>query len=149
MADGYIEHVIRQQSAAIPYRRKLADTVEVLLVTSRRQRRWILPKGNIKRGMLPHTSAAHEAFEEGGVLGVVNRKPIGSYSQVKVSGQTKSDITIRAFPLLVNVELNYWPEKAVRDRRWMSLNDAINSVNDAALRGILETFADGLVADVV
>ena len=38
---------------------------EVMLVTSRETRRWIIPKGWPKKGKSPHHSAAREAFEEG------------------------------------------------------------------------------------
>jgi 8-oxo-dGTP pyrophosphatase MutT (NUDIX family) len=41
--------------------------IEVMLVTSRGSRRWIIPKGWPKRGILPHDTAAKEAFEEAGV----------------------------------------------------------------------------------
>jgi len=54
------------QSAALPYRYVTKDKIEVLLITSRTQQRWILPKGKIAFGMLPHRSAAREAMEEAG-----------------------------------------------------------------------------------
>ena len=56
------------QYAALPYRTSEASGVEVLLVTSRTTRRWIIPKGWPKRGMPPYDTAAREAFEEAGVV---------------------------------------------------------------------------------
>ena len=58
--------------------------MEVMLVTSRGSRRWIIPKGWPKRGILPHDMAAKEAFEEAGVIGKVSERSIGSYPYDKV-----------------------------------------------------------------
>jgi 8-oxo-dGTP pyrophosphatase MutT (NUDIX family) len=52
---------------------------EILLVTSRRSRQWIIPKGWPIRGLEPFRSAAQEAYEEAGVRGKVSSRPIGSY----------------------------------------------------------------------
>ena len=59
----------RLQYAAVPYRRRGDGTIEVMLVTSRETKRWVVPKGWPIRGAKPHTSAAREAMEEAGVLG--------------------------------------------------------------------------------
>jgi 8-oxo-dGTP pyrophosphatase MutT (NUDIX family) len=131
----------RAQSAAIPYRRAADNSLEVLLVTSRRQGRWVLPKGNIKQGMLPHTSAAREAFEEAGVVGLIERLPLGSYSQRKVAANgAATDVRVCAYAMLVNQELRNWPERAVRRRKWMRVRDAVEQVRDTALRSILASF---------
>lgn len=65
------------QSAALPDRATSEGSLEVLLVTSRKRRRWILPKGKVAAGMLPHRSAAREAMEEAGVVGTPNDAPVG------------------------------------------------------------------------
>jgi 8-oxo-dGTP pyrophosphatase MutT (NUDIX family) len=56
---------------------------EVLLVTSRDTRRWIIPKGWPQKGKAPHRAAAREAFEEAGVVGAVGRRPVGSFAYEK------------------------------------------------------------------
>jgi 8-oxo-dGTP pyrophosphatase MutT (NUDIX family) len=139
--------MITVQSAAIPYRRNKDATLEVLLVTSRRKGRWVLPKGKIKRGLLPHTSAAREAFEEAGVVGEIDRAPIGQYRQ-RASGAAGpgGEIVIQAFALKVITEHRSWPEMSVRRRHWMPLAAAINSVGDANLREILRTFHEVMAA---
>lgn len=54
-----------RQAAAIPY--EVHDgRVEVMLLTSRNTRRWIIPKGNIEKGETALKAAAAEAFEEAG-----------------------------------------------------------------------------------
>jgi phosphohistidine phosphatase len=62
---------IYRQSAVIAYRRRPRG-VEVLLITSRKGTRWVLPKGVVEPGLSPATSAAKEALEEAGVRGTVN-----------------------------------------------------------------------------
>ena len=66
------------------YRAKGNSQLEIMLVTSRGTRRWIIPKGWPKRGMLPYDTAAKEAFEEAGVIGKVSKRPIGSYPYDKI-----------------------------------------------------------------
>ena len=52
----------RLQYAAVPYRQRDDGTIEVMLVTSRETRRWIIPKGWPIGGAKPHASAAREAL---------------------------------------------------------------------------------------
>lgn len=65
----------------------------------------MLPKGKVKRGHLPHASAAQEAFEEAGVFGAISHIALGTYRQMKfdADGQARP-ITVRAFPMLVTGE---------------------------------------------
>ena len=53
----------RAQFAALCYRRRKTG-VEVLLVTSRDTKRWIIPKGWPMNGLTPANAAAQEAGEE-------------------------------------------------------------------------------------
>jgi 8-oxo-dGTP pyrophosphatase MutT (NUDIX family) len=137
----YKRDVLRYQAAAIPYRRNEAQGLEVLLVTSRRRGRWVLPKGNRRRLMLPHRAAAMEAFEEAGVLGLIEPLPVGTYRQVKLAKDGSSvDLEVQAFALFVNTELREWPEMTVRRRRWMNLSQAESSVRDLELATLIRTF---------
>ena len=60
--------VLEIQYGALPYRFTDSGGVEILLVTSRSRRRWILPKGLPVDGLEPSEAAAREAFEEAGVF---------------------------------------------------------------------------------
>jgi hypothetical protein len=53
---------VRLQYGALPYRRTKTGTLEILLVTSRNTRRWIIPKGWPIKGMKPAKSAAREGW---------------------------------------------------------------------------------------
>ena len=61
---GAAKSDVRTQFAALCYRIKRGK-VQVLLVTSRRTKRWIVPKGWPMEGRTPADSAAQEAWEEG------------------------------------------------------------------------------------
>ena len=54
----------RSQIAAMPIRRAADGSTELLLVTSRTTRRWIVPKGWPIKGLKDHDAAAREAYEE-------------------------------------------------------------------------------------
>ena len=54
----------RAQFAALPWRRRADAGIEVLLITSRETRRWVIPKGWPIKGKSSAKSAAREAFEE-------------------------------------------------------------------------------------
>ena len=132
----------RRQAAATPYRLDHKGDVEVLLVTSRKRGRWVLPKGNIERFGRPHRCAAREAFEEAGVLGEIEPLPTTKYRQLKGSGsEGPIEVVVDAFPLQVNAELRAWPEKAARQRRWMSIPAAMLAVQDVELRFAIHSFA--------
>ena len=72
----------RSQFGALCYR--ITDgKIQVLLITSRRTQRWILPKGWPENGITPGESAAKEAMEEAGVTGKLNERPLGVYCYEK------------------------------------------------------------------
>ncbi|WP_395396122.1 NUDIX hydrolase (plasmid) [Novosphingobium sp. BL-8A] len=129
------------QFAAIPYRRNGKHDLEVLLVTSRRKGRWVLPKGTV-RGMLPHACAAREALEEAGVLGDIRQAAFGTYVRLKRAKASQPEaIPVFAFPLLVRTQLEIWPEMSFRRRRWLSSREAVDTVEDSGLADILGRFA--------
>lgn len=130
------------QSAAIPYRQLANGAIEVLLVTSRTRRRWILPKGKVPSGMLPHQSAAREALEEAGVIGVPEDTSVGDFTAAKQNADgTSQVVTVRAFPLAVKSELPRWREDHQRERRWLPLQRAIEAIDDPGIRQLLVHFA--------
>jgi 8-oxo-dGTP pyrophosphatase MutT (NUDIX family) len=110
----------RVQFAALPFR-LVEERLEVLLITSRETRRWIIPKGWAEKGTKPHTMAAREAFEEAGVRGKVGKLPYGSYRYEKRLTEKRSvECQVTVFLLEVEQEMEDWPEKGERERRWLS-----------------------------
>jgi 8-oxo-dGTP pyrophosphatase MutT (NUDIX family) len=130
----------RVQYAALPYRRRGESRTEVMLVTSRETGRWIIPKGWPKKRKAPYTSAAHEALEEAGVVGKVEREPIGSYSYNKrLRSGAVVLCEVRVFPLKVKRQQKTWSEKGEREVRWFSRTEAAKVVQEPALSVIIRS----------
>jgi 8-oxo-dGTP pyrophosphatase MutT (NUDIX family) len=130
------------QYAALPYRANGRSELEVMLVTSRGARRWIIPKGWPKRGRSPHRTAAREAFEEAGVIGKVSKRPIGSFLYDKILAEgTIANCRVHVFPLRVTRQHRDWPEKRQRKFGWYPPAEAVRSVANAHLGRIIRKFA--------
>lgn len=115
--------------------------MQVLLITSRETRRWLLPKGNPIRGLSAHEAAAQEAFEEAGVSGVACPTPLGRYSYWK----RRRDGSLRrakvsVFPLAVTAQAEEWPEQDQRELSWLDLPNAAAAVQEAELARLIERF---------
>jgi 8-oxo-dGTP pyrophosphatase MutT (NUDIX family) len=127
----------RAQCAALPFRRS-EDAIEVLLVTSRDTGRWIIPKGWLEKGTKPHDMAAREAFEEAGVVGKIQKGPIGSYNYTKrLSARKSVECKVDVFLLKVDQDLEDWPEKGQRRKEWMSPSQAALQISEGGLVEIL------------
>ncbi len=131
---------VRTQFAALPFR-IVQDKVQVMLITSRGTKRWILPKGWPMDGMTPAQSAAEEAFEEAGVRGKPYDVCVGVYSYNKVM-ENGPDLPCLAmvFPLKVKRVLSTYPEKSERRRKWLPLKRAAEKISEPELRAILKGF---------
>lgn len=126
------------QSGAVPYR--VTDKgVRFLLVTSRRTGRWLFPKGGLMTGREPWESAAQEALEEAGVEGRVSPEPLGAYRSQRIRDDRSQTIEVTLYPLEVTRQLDRWPEKSQRRRRWADIDEACAMVRDPGLVAVLET----------
>jgi len=112
------------QSGVIPYRKK-ENQLEVLLITSIKNKKWIIPKGYIEFNLTPFESAKKEAYEEAGVTGSNETIELGSYSIKKSIGQQN----IKVFSMEVIKILEDYPEKNLRKRKWFSINDAASNIS--------------------
>jgi predicted phosphate transport protein (TIGR00153 family) len=131
------------QIAALPYRSApQGGGVRILLVTSRGTKRWVIPKGNWPSGMPAHVAAGLEAEEEAGVAGPVCPTAIGSYRYRKRRGSGASlMVDVDVFPLAVTRELPEWKEQHQRERRWFTLAEAADAVDEPDLRELIRSFS--------
>ena len=131
----------RTQFAALPWRRTPDGEIEVLLITSRETRRWVVPKGWPIKGAKSMKSAAQEAFEEAGVIGKIAKRPFGTYGYDKSlkSGRIQR-VRVAVFGLRVETEVDEYPEAGQREKRWVPLADAAGLVDEPELMVILATF---------
>jgi len=131
----------RVQYGALPFRARGRSGIEVLLVTSRVTKTWIIPKGWPLKRKAPHVTAAHEAHEEAGVIGKIGKRSIGSYLYTKrLKTGTSVVCKVHVFPLQVSRQTNTWPEKDARSVRWLSLADAAKTVANPVLRRLIRQF---------
>ncbi len=132
----------RVQYAALPYRLNSNSRPEVMLVTSRETRRWIIPKGWPQKGKAPHRSAAREAFEEAGVVGAIRRRSIGSFSYEKrLKKGALVECEVLVFALKVKGQNNKWPERKEREVKWLSARAAAKAVQEPKLSEIIRRLA--------
>jgi 8-oxo-dGTP pyrophosphatase MutT (NUDIX family) len=134
---------VRIQYGALPYRFRADASLEVLLVTTRRTRRWIIPKGWPIRGLTPAKSAAREAFEEAGVRGKVGAKAVGLFTYDKVLDEAGIQATceVKVYPLLVKSQSETWPEAAQRVTQWVEPMRAIAMIKEPDLKNLVAAFA--------
>lgn len=125
------------QTGALPWRLSKRRKPEVLLVTGRRSGRWMIPKGWPMAGRSLADAAAREAFEEAGISGTVDPRPLGSFHHSKRGFFGTTDIEILVHSLSVEKELSDWPERAERDRQWFPLKKALAAVDSDELKELI------------
>lgn len=130
------------QTGALPWRLAANKGIKILLVTSRRSGRWTIPKGWPMAGKTLAEAAAREAFEEAGVAGTIDPKPIGSFRHLKqnlVTGGFEVEIVVH--PMWVDREFLKWPEFGQRKRKWFSPEDAAKRVDSEELGELIRQSA--------
>src|SRR6516225_4893358 len=90
----------------------------ICVVSSRSGKRWVVPKGCLEPGKTAAEIALQEAWEEAGLVGALQPDPVGSYLY------EKAGLTCHVTVFLMNVTetADDWPERQVRERRWLSFS---------------------------
>src|SRR5271168_3310522 len=106
--------------------------LEILIVTTRQSRRWIVPKGWPIKRLTPSKSAAREAFEEAGVRGKIGARAIGNFRYKKAAdgNGAEVDCEVKIFPLLVKGQSASWPESEQRVAQWVEPEKAISLIRE-------------------
>lgn len=128
-----------RQVAAIPFRLDENGAMEVMLVTSRETKRFIVPKGWPMKRKSGRKAATVEAREEAGVIGAALKPPAGTYSYWKrMEGRfVRVDVTV--YLLEVTEQLAHWQEKETRRRAWLPPADAALLIDEPELSTLLRT----------
>jgi len=136
------------QVAALCYRHA-GSGLQILVVTSRETRRWVLPKGWPKAGLDAAGAALEEAWEEAGVTPVSPRgHKIGCYRYAKrLDGGLPLNTDVHVFAFEVAGLQDSYPEVGQRERRWMSPDEAAAAVDEPDLQDLLRR-ASVLVRDL-
>jgi 8-oxo-dGTP pyrophosphatase MutT (NUDIX family) len=131
---------ISQQYAALPWRQ--APGFEILLITSRQTRRWIIPKGWPIPAHSAAETAAQEAYEEAGIRGEMTAQAIGHFGYSKrLRSGAKMRFRVDVFGMEVTEVLDKWPEAHERARQWLSPAEAAIRVDEPELAVLIRTFA--------
>lgn len=131
---------IRTQFGALCYRVR-NDKVQVLLITTKSRKNWIVPKGWPVDGATPAQAAAREAFEEAGVEGKVANTCLGIYSYTKDLGGDDLPCVVALFALKVKRMHAIYPEKGQRKRKWLNRKKAAALVENAELARLIRKFS--------
>jgi 8-oxo-dGTP pyrophosphatase MutT (NUDIX family) len=131
----------------LPYRLTPFAALEILILTSRQSKRWIIPKGWPIKGLTPSRSAAREAFEEAGVIGKIGTRPIGNFRYKKADENgAGADCEVKIFPLLVKRQIASWPESEQRVIQWIDPAKAISLIGEPELKSLVAAFAKRVAA---
>ena len=121
-----------RQSAALAIRDGL-----ICMVTSRNGRRWVIPKGHVDPGHTAQDAARIEAWEEAGLIGIVDTEPIGTYQYEKYDTTRHVEVYV----LTVIEEKDEWPEADERTREWVSVPVALHRIEEPDLRDLVRKVA--------
>ena len=108
-----------RQAAVIPLRIR-HERVEVALVTTLSGKRWVVPKGSIDEGERSRDAAIRETEEEAGLIGDLERKPLGRYHFTRAN----ETYVVEVYLMRVTTVLDYWLEARQRRRRWIAVDKA-------------------------
>lgn len=131
---------VRTQFAGLCYRINQGK-LEILLITSRRSGRWIVPKGWPMDSKTPFETAMQEAWEEAGVLGKAKPRCLGIFSYNKfVEGEDDLPCLAMLYPIKVKSLVADYPEKGQRRRKWFSAKKAAQRVVEPELARMIRDF---------
>ncbi len=138
VARPLIQRPSRVQVAAL-CTRDTSPGGDVLLITSRDTKRWIIPKGWPIDGLNGPETALQEAWEEAGVRATeVGQTPVGYYSyDKKLSDGTAQPVTTSVYHIEVSDLADDYPEADQRTRCWVSRKVAAERVQEPELRDLL------------
>lgn len=128
-----------EQAAALCMRTSPQGSAEILLVTSRDSKRWVLPKGAIEKKEGSAQAAAREALEEAGIAGSVQKTPLGRYIYVKPREGVVCLVTVHR--LLVQECFDAFSERGLRLVEWMSVLEAARRVEEPELKSLIASLA--------
>lgn len=118
--------------------------MEILLITSIRKKRWIVPKGFIEFNLSAFESAKKEAFEEAGILGTNETIELGTFTTQKYGGST----SVVVYSMEVEKFKEDYPEKHLRKRKWFTVEEAKEKVYFAEVGNMILKLHDKLKSGI-
>jgi hypothetical protein len=109
-----------RQVAAIPVRVTGGGELQVMLITSRTTKRFIVPKGWPIKHKSGRKAAAIEARDEAGIIGRALKAAAGSYRYWKRLDAGFVLVEVTAYLLAVEKVMEDWKESQARARVWLA-----------------------------
>jgi 8-oxo-dGTP pyrophosphatase MutT (NUDIX family) len=134
----------QRQYGVIPFRRG-DDRIEIMLITSRNTRRWIVPKG-WPIGRKPSRDVAQlEALEEAGLEGTIGKRAFGAFHyQKRLKDGSVVLCRVDVFAFEVGRQREDWLERRDRKRRWFASESAIRLVREQELKALIAALVHSL-----
>lgn len=134
-----------KQVGALPVERDADGHWQVILITTRDSGRWSIPKGNVMKDLSPAEAAAQEAFEEGGLSGEIDEKPMGSYVFWKRRSGHWELARVEVFLMDVRKQANEYKEKGLRKIERFSFDDAEDAILEPGLKSLIAAAKEKLL----
>ena len=123
------------QSAVIPYWTENGKT-HILIITTRKRKKWTLPKGIVEPDLTPEESALQEAYEEAGIEGELHGGVFGNFQYSKWGGTC----FVQVYLMKITKWHISWPEEHIRNRKPFSPDQAIQLIGRKEMQPVLEKF---------
>ena len=126
----------------MPIRSGADGALEVLLLTSRETKRWVIPKGWPMKGKKPWEAAAIEALEEAGIEGKPSKTSLGRYTYFKRQEAHFEVCDVDVYALSFTKQRASWREQGQREAKWCGLEQACELVEEPGLKALLLDLID-------
>jgi 8-oxo-dGTP pyrophosphatase MutT (NUDIX family) len=126
-----------KQVGALPVTCDAKGIWHVTLITTRDSGRWSIPKGNPVKGLTKAESAAMEAYEEGGFVGKMLKRPIGSYLFWKRRSGHWELAEVDVYVMKIESYAADFKEKGLRKIQSFTFEDAEDAIVEPGLKAIL------------
>lgn len=103
------------------------DQTYVLMIQSTRRKGWVLPKGGWETDETCQEAAVREGWEEAGITLQVDYD-LGNFEEKRPPKSSKDRSRYYFFQATVLDELEDWPEKHKRERRWFTYTQALEAL---------------------
>ncbi|XP_068917910.1 diphosphoinositol polyphosphate phosphohydrolase NUDT4B isoform X1 [Tenebrio molitor] len=122
----YDEEGFRRRAACICVRSD-AETEVLLVTSSRRPEKWIVPGGGVEPEEEPSVTATREVLEEAGVIGKLGRS-LGVFES-RLQNLEHKDRT-EVYVMTVTEELDEWEDSKTigRKRQWFTIEEALEQL---------------------
>lgn len=107
----------------------------IMIITSTSGKSWLLPKGHPEDDLTNSQVAELETYEEAGIKGIIFNKKLSKELKRKEDG------TIIIYPLYIKKILDKWPEESKRERRLVTIKEALALVSKKEHIGAIRYFS--------